>query len=158
VRFSFRRPTIVNSQPSPSGASGADGTKIASDLFSVFSTLRFIIPHGGGAVRYHRGRFRGIAQDMKLPPLEESVLQNVFFDTCVYHQAGIDLLLSVIPIDNILFASEMVGAVRGIDPLTGHYFDDTRHYVIDANVTDADRQAIFEGNTRRVFPRLLTGA
>ena len=71
---------------------------------------------------------------------------------------GIDLLLSVIPIDDILFASEMVGAVRGIDPLTGHYFDDTRRYVIDANVTDADRQAIFEGNTRRVFPRLLTGA
>lgn len=52
----------------------------------------------------------------------------------------------------------MVGAVRGIDPLTGHHFDDTRRYIIDANVTDADRQAIFEGNTRLVFPRLPTGA
>lgn len=57
-----------------------------------------------------------------------------------------------------MFTSEMVGAVRGIDPLTGHHFDDTRRYIIDANVTDADRQAIFEGNTRRVFPRLPTGA
>jgi len=26
----------------------------------------------------------------------------------------------VIPVDNILFASEMLGAVKGIDPQTGH--------------------------------------
>ena len=58
----------------------------------------------------------------------------MFFDTCVYHQPGIDLLLDVMPIDNILFASEMVGAVRGIDPETGHYFDDTKRY-IDGNKT-----------------------
>jgi len=31
----------------------------------------------------------------------------------------------VIPVDNILFASEMIGAVRGIDPETGFYYDDT---------------------------------
>ena len=41
---------------------------------------------------------------------------HVFFDTCVYHQPGIDLLLDVVPIDNILFGSEMVGAVRGDRP------------------------------------------
>ena len=61
---------------------------------------------------------------------------NVFFDTCVYHQPGIDLLFDVIDIDNILFGSEMVGAVRGIDPQTGHHFDDTRRYV-DALDLDA---------------------
>ena len=44
------------------------------------------------------------------------LLNNVFFDTCVYHLPGIELLLKVMPVDNILFASEMVGAVRGIDP------------------------------------------
>ena len=35
----------------------------------------------------------------------------------------------MIPVDNILFASEMIGAVRGIDPETGHYFDDTKRYI-----------------------------
>ena len=81
-------------------------------------------------------------------------MHNVFFDTCVYHQPGIDLLLDVIPIDNILFASEMVGAVRGIDPETGHYFDDTKRYV-DGNkkLSAADRAKIFDGNARRVFKR-----
>src|SRR3954451_20146624 len=84
---------------------------ITGDLFKDFPTIRFIIPHGGGAVPYHWGRYRGLAQDLNRPPLPE-LLRNVFFDTCVYHQAGIDLLTKVVPVENILFASEMVGAVR----------------------------------------------
>ena len=137
---------------------GADTTAFTqlmmSDLFADFPTLRFIIPHGGGAVPYHWGRFRGIAQDLNLPPLAEAMLGNVWFDTCVYHQAGIDLLLRVVPIDNILFASEMLGAVRGVDPETGHSYDDTRRYIEAADLTDAQRQQIYETNARRVFPRL----
>ena len=66
---------------------------------------------------------------LKRPPLAEHVMRNVFFDTCVYHQPGIDLLVRVIDLDNILFGSEMIGAVRGVDPETGHYFDDTRRYI-----------------------------
>jgi len=127
---------------------------IQSELFKDFPTLRFVIPHGGGAVPYHWGRYRGLAQDMKRPPLAESVMQNVYFDTCVYHQAGIDLLARVIPVDNILFGSEMVGAVRGIDPTTGHYYDDTKRYVDALSLGAADKRKIYEGNARRVFPRL----
>ena len=127
---------------------------LTSDLFKDFPKLRFIIPHGGGAVPYHWGRYRGLAQDMKRPPLKELLLRNVYFDTCVYHQPGIDLLLKVIPVDNILFASEMVGAVRGIDPETGHYYDDTKRYIEGSKtLSAADKQKIFEGNSRRVFPR-----
>jgi 4-oxalmesaconate hydratase len=127
---------------------------IQSDLFKDFPTLRFIIPHGGGAVPYHWGRYRGLAQDMKRPPLAELVMRNVYFDTCVYHQPGIDLLARVIPVDNILFGSEMVGAVRGIDPTTGHYYDDTKRYVDALPLAAADKQKIYAGNARRVFPRL----
>ena len=136
---------------------GADTTGfmqlMTSSVLADFPTLRFIIPHGGGAVPYHWGRFRGLAQDQGLPPLE-AMMANVFFDTCVYHQAGIDLLTTVVPVENILFASEMVGAVRGIDPLTGHYYDDTRRYIDGAALTDADRDKIYDANIRRVFPRL----
>ena len=128
---------------------------LTSDLFKDFPALRFIIPHGGGAVPYHWGRYRGIAQDLKRPPLDELVLENVYFDTCVYHQPGIDLLLEVIPVKNILFASEMVGAVRGVDPQTGFHFDDTKRYIDAATgLTAQDRHAIYEGNARRVFARL----
>ena len=81
-------------------------------------------------------------------------MRNVYFDTCVYHQPGINLLAEVIEAKNILFGSEMVGAVRGIDPQTGHYFDDTKRYIDALPISDAQRYAIFEGNARRVFPRL----
>ena len=128
---------------------------LTSTLFKDFPSLKFIIPHGGGAVPYHWGRYRGLAQDMKLPPLSEHLLGNVFFDTCVYHQPGIELLTKVIPIDNILFASEMVGAVRGIDPETNHHYDDTRRYVDQVAALSAENRAkIFEGNARKVYGRL----
>src|SRR5271170_2427195 len=127
---------------------------LEGDLFRDFPTLRFIIPHGGGAVPYHWGRYRGLADMLKRPPLREHVMKNVFFDTCVYHQPGIDLLFQVIDVENILFGSEMVGAVRGIDPETGHYFDDTKRYIDAVQLTDADRAQVYSGNARHAYPRL----
>ena len=67
---------------------------ILSDLFKNFPKLKFIIPHGGGAVPFHWGRFRGIALNNGKPELAEIMGNNIFFDTCVYHQPGIDLLTS----------------------------------------------------------------
>jgi 4-oxalmesaconate hydratase len=112
---------------------------LTADLFKDFPTLRFVIPHGGGAVPYHWGRFRGLAQELKKPIIEEHLLKNT----------------KVIPVENVLFASEMIGAVKGIDPRTGFNYDDTKRY-IDAtpNLNDAERQQIYEGNARRVYPRL----
>lgn len=127
---------------------------LQGDLFADFPRLRFIIPHGGGAVPYHWGRYRGLADMLQKPALDTHLMNNIFFDTCVYHQPGVDLLADVIDNKNILFGSEMVGAVRGIDPTTGHYFDDTKRYVDALEISDVERHAIFEGNARRVFPRL----
>lgn len=134
---------------------GADTTAFMQMLTSGFANsfdgLRFVIPHGGGAVPYHWGRFRGMALDKGWD--FESLLDHVWFDTCVYHQRGIDLLVDVVPLDNILFASEMVGAVRGIDPLTGHHFDDTGRYIEAAALSMQDRMKVYETNARRVYPR-----
>ncbi|GAA3611840.1 amidohydrolase family protein [Nonomuraea rosea] len=124
---------------------------LAPQLFEDFPTLRFVIPHGGGAVPYHWGRYRGLAQDMGLKPLDEGILRNVYFDTCVYHQAGIDLLLDVIPAQNILFGSEMIGAVKGIDPQTGHRYDDTKRYVLASPHLD---ERVFFTNHLNVYPRM----
>jgi len=128
---------------------------LASNLFSDFPALKFVIPHGGGGVPFHWGRYRGLAQDMKKPPLKELLLNNVYFDTCVYHLPGIELMTKVVPIDNILFASEMIGAVKGIDPETGHNYDDTRRYIDAVSWLSAeDRNKIYEGNARKVYPRI----
>ncbi|MBC8024972.1 MAG: amidohydrolase [Steroidobacteraceae bacterium] len=127
---------------------------VQGDLFRDFPSLRLVIPHGGGAVPYHWGRYRGLAAMLEKPELSRHVMRNVFFDTCVYHQPGIDLLVKVIHLDNILFGSEMLGAVRGKDPETGHPFDDTKRYIDALAVPPTAKRQLFELNARRVYPRL----
>jgi len=127
---------------------------LQGDLFADFPDLRFIIPHGGGAVPYHWGRYRGLADMLGKPSLRDHLMGNVYFDTCVYHQPGIDLMFEVIDMDNILFGSEMFGAVRGIDPTTGHFFDDTIRYIDVLDLSDEARAKVLSGNARRVFPLL----
>ena len=135
---------------------GADTTAfmqaLSSGFMADFPGLRWVIPHGGGAVPYHWGRFKGMAQDQGWD--FEGLLGHVFYDTCVYHQPGIDLLVDVVPATNILFASEMVGAVRGVNPETGEYWDDTKIYIDNSALSDEDKRLVFEDNVRRVYPRL----
>ncbi len=128
---------------------------VEADLFDRYPTLRFVIPHGGGAVPYHWGRYQGLATRLERPPLDR-LLENVFFDTCVYHTPGIALLTRVIPLENVLFASEMLGAVRGVNPETGSGWDDTKRYVDALDLPEEARRQIFEENARRVYPRLDT--
>ena len=139
---------------------GADTTAfvqaMTSGLFADFPTMRWIIPHGGGAVPYHWGRFKGMAESNEAWARLDQLMDNVFFDTCVYHQPGIDLLVDVVPTGNILFGSEMLGAVKAADPTTGEGYDDTKLYIDRADLTGEQRSRIFEGNARRVFPRLRT--
>lgn len=129
---------------------------LQGDLFADFPSLRLVIPHGGGGVPYHWGRFRGLADMLAKPHAADRLMHNVAFDTCVYHQAGIDLLFRVIAPDSILFGSEMMGAVRGLDPTTGFAFDDTKRYIDALNLPVEARHAVLEGNARRVYPRLHT--
>lgn len=126
---------------------------LQSDLFDRFPELRLVIPHGGGAVPYHWGRYRGLSMrnDWQDPA---DLWRNVFLDTAVYHQPGYDLLLDVVPSSNILFASEMLGAVRGSDPATGVDWDDTLHYLRASNRTENDWNAITYENAMKVYPRL----
>jgi len=128
---------------------------LQSDLFERFPQLKLIIPHGGGAVPYHWGRYRGLAIGLDKPEPAQLMEGNLYFDTCVYHQPGINLLGDVVPVDNILFASELHGAVRCKDPDTGEWFDDTKRY-IDAhpNLSADDREKIFYKNALSVFSRL----
>ncbi|MGC8512765.1 MAG: amidohydrolase family protein [Acidimicrobiales bacterium] len=129
---------------------------LEGDLFSRYPTLRFVIPHGGGAVPYHWGRYKGLAARMGRPQIEGHLMGNVFFDTCVYHQPGIDLLCKVVDRKNLLFGSEMLGAVRGDNPETGSGWDDTRRYVERADISAGEKAAVYETNARRVYPRLDT--
>ena len=60
----------------------------------------------------------------------------------------------MVPAEIVLFGSVLGGAVRGIDPLTGNYYDDTKRYVDGAAIDDTARRAILEGYVRKVYPRI----
>jgi 4-oxalmesaconate hydratase len=44
--------------------------------------------------------------------------------------------------------------VRGIDPETGQYYDDTKRYIDASALSAADKMRVFEGNAMRVYTRL----
>ncbi len=126
---------------------------LSGELFTRFPELTFVIPHGGGSVPYHWGRFQGLAVREGRPPVEQ-LLANVHFDTAVYHRAGMQLLFDVVGPGNLLFASEMLGAVRGDNPETGRSWDDTKAYLDAMNLSHDVREMVFEQNVRDVYPRL----
>lgn len=124
-----------------------------SRVFEDFPTLRLIIPHGGGAIPYQFNRHRALHIDEGRPPFEE-VVKNLYFDMAIYDQDSMEMMIRKFGTDNVLFASEMLGAVDAVDPNTGKDFDDTLHLVLGIEwLTDEDRYKLFEGNARKVFTR-----
>ena len=110
---------------------------IQGDLFTDFPDLRLVIPHGGGAVPYHWGRYRGLADMLDQPPVETHVMKNVYFDTlrvCITSPA----LISCSKLSNLkifCLVPRWLALSGGIDPKTGQYFDDTRRYIDKLGLT-----------------------
>ena len=127
---------------------------LESRVFQDFPTLKIVIPHGGGAVPYQLARYRGINVVAGREPFEQAI-KKLYFDTAIYSQDAVETLIKAVGVDNVLFASEMVGAANAIDPNTGKWFDDTKPYVDGiAWLGDEDRKKIFEENAKRVYSRL----
>ena len=127
---------------------------IQGNLFKDFPTLQFVIPHGGGAVPFHWGRYRGLAQEMKKPLLKDHLLNNVFFDTCVYHQPGIELHGEGDPGRQHPVRLRDARRREGRRSRRPGTTSTIRSATSTSWISAADKQKIFEGNARRVYPRL----
>jgi 4-oxalmesaconate hydratase len=125
-----------------------------SRVLTDFPRLRIIVPHGGGNIPYQSARYRALSIMNKWQPFEEFV-KRIYFDTTVYSQDAMEMLIRVVGVDNVIFASEMLGGVTTIDPKTGRWFDDNKPSIdAIAWLTEEDRRKIFEGNARKAYPRL----
>jgi 4-oxalmesaconate hydratase len=127
---------------------------LESRIFADFPRLKIILTHGGGNVPFQAARYRALCLMNKWEPFEAFV-RRLYFDTTVYSAEAMQLLVQVVGVDNILFASEMLGGVNAIDPTTGRMFDDNQP-LVDAIgwLSDEDRTKIFESNARKAYPRL----
>jgi len=125
-----------------------------SRVFHDFPRLRIVIPHGGGNIPYQEARYRALCLMNKWEPFE-AFIKRLYFDTTVYSPEAMEMLVRVVGVDNIIFASEMLGGVTTIDPGTGRFFDDNRP-CLDAIgwLSKEDRKKIFEENVKKAYPRL----
>jgi 4-oxalmesaconate hydratase len=127
---------------------------LESRIFKDFPRLRLILTHGGGNVPFQEARYRALCLMNKWEPFE-TFLKRLYFDTTVYGAEAMQMLITVVGADNILFASEMLGGVNAVDPRTGRMFDDNQPLVEAISWLDEnDRMKIFELNARKVYPRL----
>jgi 4-oxalmesaconate hydratase len=125
-----------------------------SRVFADFPSLRVIVAHGGGAVPYQAARYRALCLMNKWEPFDQ-FLKRLYFDTTVYSVEAMELLVKVVGVDNVLFASEMLGGVNTTDPATGRSFDDNKPFLDRLSWLSADdRRKIFEENAKRAYPRL----
>jgi 4-oxalmesaconate hydratase len=124
-----------------------------SRVFKDFPDLKLVIPHAGGGIPFHWNRMRAIHTESRLEPFED-VVRNLYFDLSTYDPESVELTIKKMGADNIVYASEMWGSAKSVDPLTGKKFDDNLHMVTDIEwLSDEDRYKILEGNARKLYSR-----
>ena len=123
---------------------------VHSDVFKDFPSLKVICSHGGGSIPYQIGRFQSSAGRRGLNFLDG--MRNIYYDTVLYSEDALRLLIKTVGADRCLFGSECPGVGSTKDPVTGRLRDDVRP-VIDSFewLSAEDKKQIFEGNARKVF-------
>lgn len=129
-------------------------------LFSEFPNLKFMVPHGGGALPMQFGRWTALAKrNGWMTPRELLKGGHLLIDTAVYDFLAMEILIRCVGIDSLLFSSEAHGAFPGIkSDETGQDADNTQLYIKSLiqslKLNDSDQHKIFEGNARKFFHSL----
>jgi predicted TIM-barrel fold metal-dependent hydrolase len=132
---------------------------IRSRVFEDFPGLKIIVGHGGGYIPYQVGRGRAfrlneIARDADRERFDVS-MRRLWFDTVLYNVESLELLFKVVGVDRCLFGSDKPANGSVVDPDTGRQLNDIRPLVESIGwLSESDRAAIYERNTRQLFSRL----
>ena len=125
---------------------------VNSDVFKDFPSLKIICSHGGGAVPYQIGRFQ--SSSIRKPGGQRFIdgLKKMYFDTVLYSEGGLKLLIDLVGPERCLFGAECPGVGSAINPDTGGTFDDIRPIIESFDwLSAAQKKLIFEDNARRLF-------
>lgn len=130
---------------------------INSTVFEDFPGIKIMCSHGGGAIPYQIGRFnassaRRAEADNDAGALFQNRLRKMYFDTVLYSEDALELLIKVVGPDNLLFGSECPGVGSSTNPETGETFDKIAPVIQGFDwLSDEDKAKIFEGNARRLY-------
>lgn len=130
---------------------------LESRVFLDFPNLKLIVAHGGGAIPYQIGRFRGFYDRPGRRVLDaqedfDTSLRRLYFDTGLYTKKALEVLFDAVGPDRCLFGTERPGTATALDKKTGRYMDDVKPLIEEIDwLTEADRQQIFESNAAALF-------
>lgn len=123
---------------------------VESDVFKDFPQLKIVISHGGGAIPYQIGRFQSLSSRKGVDFL--AAMRNMYYDTVLYSNDALELLIKTVGADRCLFGAECPGVGSTIDPATGRTRDDIVPAILGFDwLPQADKDAILSGNARRLF-------
>jgi len=128
---------------------------ISSNTFKEFPNLKIIVSHGGGAVPYQVGRYRAFfGRHLEESGGFDSELKKFYFDTVLYNQEAIELLLRIVGSDRCMFGTENPGTGTYKDPHTGKMLDDLKPVIESIpGITEKQRKDVFEDVAKKVYPR-----
>ena len=127
-----------------------------SDVYKDFPDLKIIVSHGGGAMPYQVGRFeaptlRAKARNPEVLLFSER-MQKLYYDTTLYTQKAVELLIDVVGVDQCLLGSECPGTGSVDNPATGRKHDDVVSHIKEIDwLSDEDRDKLFYKNAIKVF-------
>jgi predicted TIM-barrel fold metal-dependent hydrolase len=79
-------------------------------------------------------------------------LKKLYFDTVLYTESAMKLLVEVMGSDNLVFGAECPGVGSSVNPDTGTTFDHNVPFIerMD-NLSAKQKSDIFENNARRLY-------
>jgi predicted TIM-barrel fold metal-dependent hydrolase len=81
-----------------------------SEVFNAFPELKVVVPHGGGAIPYQIGRFRGTYWDgTGREGTFDDAIRKMYYDTCLYTKESLALLVEAIGADRVVLGTERPG-------------------------------------------------
>lgn len=131
---------------------------VNSDVLDDFPDLKIVVSHGGGAMPYQLGRFEANSLGGHAKRRFSEGMRRLYYDTVLYTEGALRLLIETVGVDQCLFGSECPGV--GSKPLPGceHTMDHIAPMIQGFDwLTNADKKKIFEDNARRVFKLDVAG-
>ncbi len=124
---------------------------VNSNVFKDFPKLKIIVSHGGGAIPYQLGRFE--APSLRRGTERFSAgLRKLYFDTVLYTEDAIRLLIKTVGAERCLFGTECPGTGSSVDPASGRSMDNVKPLIDNIETLSADdKQKIFCDNAKAVF-------
>jgi len=125
---------------------------VNSMVLQDFPKLKIIVSHGGGAIPYQLGRFEAPSLRRGTGARFSDALRKLYYDTVLYTEDALRLLIKTVGVDRCLFGTECPGTGSSIDPASGRSMDNVKPMVENIETLSAeDKQKIFCDNAKAVF-------